>query len=491
MMKADALVVEASILTMDQRLPVVEAMAIKDGRILAIGHTDELMHWQGKNTRVIRYSKNRAILPGFLDAHLHLRSMMSTKRALDVTCEAAPTLEQVLAAIAREASQKAPGEWILAYGYDESFYAEKRGPSPEMLDEVAPRHPVILRHRTGHEAVLNSLARKELGVLEGKVEADVQKIARLRPPQAYSEREMERSLKELASQLLAHGITGVLDASVTNDFNVWKRWKSWQERGWFPLGLRMFWGLEQVLKHLDQGCDLPEEVRGAKIVLEEDGLHAEWIRQMEDWWGRLFAKGIPVAVHVMDEATLLVVLELLRRFEVDAARLRGPIRLEHASVCAPEWDEELLRLGVWIATQPGFVYYRGDKYWREFPEEVHDWLYPVGRWLEKGIPVLATSDAPVSPPQVFQHLASISDRLTRGGRALGTRRHRLPAMRLLELWTRWPAAAMGLDEAGSLVPGKRADWVVVAPHPLKVPVEEWGSIRVEETYVSGQLQYSL
>ena len=161
--KADLLLINARVQTMEPAQPYASDVAIKNGRIQAVGSPKDMNPLSGPTTKRID-CHGMTLLPGFHDAHCHVLALASRLTQLDCTSQEAPSIPQLTDLIARKSRRTPPGRWIRAYGYDEVLLKESRHPTAADLDRAAPDHPVRLDHDTGHATVLNTTAMNLLGI---------------------------------------------------------------------------------------------------------------------------------------------------------------------------------------------------------------------------------------------------------------------------------------------------------------------------------------
>jgi predicted amidohydrolase YtcJ len=489
-MKAELLITDAHIVTMDRSRPYATTIAINKGRICAIGMQEELKLYCGKNTLIKSY-KGKTILPGFIDAHIHFKSMINAARVLDCSYQKAASLSALMQLIKNAAISLPKGQWLTAYGYDEAMYPERCGPTREMIDHLVPDHPVVLRHQTGHEAVLNGMALQLIGweseVHNGVVSGDVERISMIKPPGKNPIPDL--LVAQCVNKLLSQGITSFQDATVTNGPSSLKQMLQWKEKGILPLRFRTFWGMNEISKYLQYADKFPIEVNGAKFIVEETMISSTLEKELLNDWIFLANRGISIAVHVVDVSSLVFILELFKKLKMKVnAGLSVKYRLEHVGLCPPGFAEEIAKLGLMVVTQPGFLYYRGSKYVRQIESDLYSWLYPVGELHSKGVMVAGSSDAPISPPNMFQHMVAINERITNNGIRLGEG-PRLKLIEILRIFTYNAAYATGLSYMGALSLGKRADMIVLDRNPLDTPLSEWVQIQVLQTYVDGKVCY--
>ena len=161
--KPDLIITNADVLTIDAAQPNAKAVAVAQDRILAVGAHEEIQGLAGPDTRTID-GQGLTLLPGLIDSHMHLLSLARTTQELDCRADKAPAVESIAFRVFEWARIVPPGEWVRCYGYDDLALEERRHPNRHDLDEISPRHPVRLDHRSGHAIVLNSLGLQMAGI---------------------------------------------------------------------------------------------------------------------------------------------------------------------------------------------------------------------------------------------------------------------------------------------------------------------------------------
>ncbi|MBV8085071.1 MAG: amidohydrolase family protein [Chloroflexi bacterium] len=409
-------------LTLDAAEPEAEAVAVADGRIIAVGRrrdmpTGDVIDLDG------------LIVPGFHDAHIHL--LKYARRGSKVDCSHASSIEELQALL-----RAAPGEgWLRASGYDERRLG--RHPTRADLDEVAADRPVRLEHRGLHLDVFNAEGLRQLGIDEpsGQVHYRGEWLSTRMPrPDRH---QVMADLRAACEKLLSWGITCVTDASVTNGPGQWELFRD------LPVRVVMM-----------AGADKPPGPAGiAKILLDEATASPDDVRRLAD---RAHEAGQRVAVHASTEGELAMALPALQPGD----------RIEHGAVIPDSMIEDVRAAGVAVVSQPGLVYERGDVYIADHPPEQRGWLHRARSLAEAGIPYAIGSDAPVEHPQPSLALFAAQRRLTAGGQVLGAHEALTP-MHALAAMTREPAHVAGIDDLGVIRPGALADLVVLDADALE------------------------
>ena len=155
--KADLLLYNGKVLTVDSTFSIKNAVVVKDGKIVAVGG-NELANRYTAQTRVDL--KDRVLMPGFMDTHLHIIAL--SRR--DIEPDKAHSITEIQQMLRAKARELGPGEWITGYGWDEAQLAEKHNPTRQDLDVATPDNPVVLTRAGGHSVVGNSLALKIAGI---------------------------------------------------------------------------------------------------------------------------------------------------------------------------------------------------------------------------------------------------------------------------------------------------------------------------------------
>lgn len=418
--------------------------------------------------------RGAALIPGLVDHHIHLFALaaQSQSLALDGVVAAADFAARVEAALAA----RAPGQWLRVTGYHEAMAGEL---SRELLDRLAPRHPIRVQHQTGSLWGLNSLALEAVGA-ETAVADCIERDGAGRPTgriwrgDAWLRGRLADdppSLATVGRQLAAFGITAVTDASVTTDAEAAARLGQAHRDGELPQRLMLMSG-----GALAAPADGAFEVGPMKVLLDDHDLPTldEFVARIGQarTWRR------QVAVHCVTAAELALTLAA---FEAAGAR-RGD-RIEHGGVIPAEAIAVIRSLGPTVVTQPAFVAERGDRYLAEVdPREQAD-LYRCASLIAAGTPLAASSDAPYASPDPWAGMAAAVSRRTRTGQLLGAA-ERVSAAQALSLYLGPPASPGGPPRRVEV--GAAADLCLLKA-PLAEALEAPSAELVAATLIDGRL----
>jgi predicted amidohydrolase YtcJ len=161
---ADVLITGATIRTSDPQRPVASAMAVREGVIVAIGEEQDVLRWEGIETKRIALA-GKTITPGFIDGHCHPRPIYPEDapwQAVECGPEKIKSMEALIAALRRKADKTPQGKWVTGSNYQETLLG--RHPTKVDLDQASTEHPILIRHSSGHRAVCNSKALELAGI---------------------------------------------------------------------------------------------------------------------------------------------------------------------------------------------------------------------------------------------------------------------------------------------------------------------------------------
>ena len=491
----------ARVLTMDPARPQAEAVAVRDGHIVAVGDDAEASRALDMDAERIDCGGG-ALIPAFIDAHCHLLAYAASLRSVD--CTDARSIADIQESVRREAAKRAPGEWVRAFGYEETALAEGRHPDRHDLDSASPGHPVRLIHRGGHASVLNSLALERAGIgiateepAGGFMERDVTSgeptglllgmervIERAVPPLPYAE--LAEAVREASRRLLSAGVSCVQDATHTNGKAEWDLFERLIADGALPLAVVLMEGIE----HLGEMPEQPHSGRlrrgPVKIMLHELGDElsqdeAELVRMVDV----VHAAGRQLAIHAVGEQAVAAATRALEAALHKRPRADHRHRIEHCSLLPEGMAERLAQLGVVVVSQPSFVHERGERYLRLVAEERHSQLYAFRTLMDAGVALAGGSDAPVTHPEPLRALAAAVDRRSTAGRTVAPEQA-VDADEALRWWTTGAARAAFLDgERGALRPGLQADIALLSSDPMSCEPDELRELSVAGVWQEG------
>ncbi len=510
-MKADLILFNASVLTLDPSFPTAELVAVRNKKILHIGKNERLGELKGSRTRVID-CKNNTVLPGFIDAHCHLHAFAESLVNLNLDLsQGIKSIRDIQTKVKKVSQQFPSGTWIRAAGYNDFHLVEKRHPNRWDLDQATCVHPIKLTHRSGHAHLLNSLALKLLDISKqtpdppgGLIDRDWQTgeptgllygmsdfLAKRVPP--LDHRDLERGVRLANQKLLSLGITSLQDASSRNGTERWCMFEQWKKNGLLKPRINMMVGMEAFDQYQQQDYSTtisPRHLRlsGVKgIIHEATGRLSPSQEELNQTVLKIHQSGFQAAFHAIEGSPIEAACSAVG-FALQVSRRNDHRhRIEHCSVCPPSLAKRLAALGIMVVTQPSFIYYNGDRYLESVPNKQSRYLYPLATLFKNGVQVAGGSDCPIAPINPLIGIYSAISRKTESG-SIVIPEEKVSPLEAVRMYTLY-AARSSFEETikGSITPGKMADLVVLNGDPTKVPVDEIRDLEAEITILDGEV----
>ena len=520
---ADLLLVNAKVVTLEPGIPAADAVAVAGETILAVGTRKDVGKLAGPGSRWID-CRGLVLIPGLIDAHLHLLALGAARHGLDCSPQAASSIRELLELVRRRAEETPPGRWLRAFGYDDLSLNEGRHPTRWELDSVSPHHPVRLDHRSGHATVLNSRALQMAeihkdtpdpvdGVID-RVEVtgeptglllDAASFLRRRLGPSSDPEELEERIAGLSQSLLSYGITSVQDAGPDNDLSRWETFLGLRESCRLMCRMTMMAGINNLAEFRETDLcwgDGDDQLRlgHTKIMLTmTTGDLQPSVDALYQMVNRSHREGFPVAIHAVEQEAVAAAVQVLRENPPapTGTATRSRDRIEHCAECPPHLVAQLAECGAMVVTQPGFVYWNGEAYQERVEPSLLPHLYPVGALDRAGVPLAFGSDAPVADPNPWPAIYSAVTRETSQGRTLYPKDsvqsgigQGIAVARALSLHTLGGAWAEGTqDRKGTIRPGKLADLVLLDNDPIRVAPAKLKDTRAVLTMVGGQVAW--
>lgn len=416
------------------------------------------------------------LAPALADPHLHLAATASARIRPDLSREHPGDLRRLAERVRRWAGDR--DEELTVRGFDEFRLAERRWPTLEELDAMAPGRPLRLRHATLHASALNGDARRRLppelasqvgadGLLVGREEA---LSALFRDRAAGS---LSRGFAQLGRELAQAGIAWVDDVTASNDAARIELLADAVEAGWIRQRVRVWLRDASELVPARVAARGRLEVAGVKLLprSDDDARRPEFRGAVV----RAREAGTSIAIHAVEPDVIAAALDALEAAPPRRGGVGPPDRLEHCSLCPPELVGRIAAAGVAVVTQPGFLVSRGAKYREEVEEPLWPWLYPIGSLRRAGALVAASSDSPVIAADPRLGFVGAIARGSDDGAAFGPDEGVTEAA-ALELYTSSAAALRGARRPSPwLAPGAPADLVLLEGPDVRAwaPQKAW------------------
>lgn len=537
--QADIIFAGENIITMDSS--AVTAVAVRGDRILASGSRADVFELRGDDTRIVELGE-RALLPGFIDAHGHFSGVSRYADLLDLSSPPVGginSVEDIVRALRlRIEQQRIPdGELVFGFGYDDSLLAEGRHPNRDDLDRASTTHPIVVRHVSGHLLAANTMALQQAGISsatqnpeggiirrrEGSTEPDgvMEETAMGAFPGSTGNmgpEKLARLRREAIDIYAGYGITTIQDANISRAYADLMRAEAQAQ----PYAVDIVAYIManplsdeelQAVSH-DQTYTGGFRVGGVKFTLDGSpqgrtawmsqpytegppGQSADYVAypsySPEAYKARmpdLLARGVPVLAHANGDAAIQLMIDGIREAVAGQPLPDHRSVAIHAQLARPDQLDAFKELGIIPSYYSVHPYFWGDWHRLSFGEERASFISPVKATVELGIPYTVHNDSPVVPPDVMRLISITVNRETRSGYVLGPEQR---ASVLEALYAVTQGAAYQYfeeDEKGSITVGKRADLVILEQNPLAIDPHALEDIAIVETFSRGQSVYS-
>jgi predicted amidohydrolase YtcJ len=525
---ADLIVRNARIWTVNPKQPEAQALAVLNGRFVAVGSEAQVAQWQGPGTRIVD-AKGGRLLPGFNDAHVHFSeggAQLSAVQLTNVT-----SLKEFVQRVAEHAARTPKNEWIRNGNWDESKWSPATLPTRQDIDAVTPNNPAVLSRYDGHAVLANSKALalagitsktpdppggvivrgasgEPTGILKDAAEGLLDRVV---PPLDFAQRRraIERAMLEAAS----HGVTSVQHMSMDyGDLAVYSQLLDENK-----LTVRIY-GAPPIAKVEDQAqlgigraFGAPSLRIGALKMLSDGSLGSRTAYFIDPYsddaqnHGILFSDMLPlikagerllradaanlqVCTHAIGDAAVKTVLDLYQAVEKKAGPRDRRWRIEHAQHLSPPDFDRFAQLHVIASVQPYHAI--DDGRWAESRtgHERAARMHAYRTFLDHGVRLAFGTDWPVAPIDPMLTLYAAVTRATLDGK---NPQGWFPEQKLtieesIATYTLGSAyAEFQENDKGSIEPGKLADMVLLSQDVLKVPAAAIRDTQVLKTWLGG------
>jgi predicted amidohydrolase YtcJ len=533
---ADLVLLHGKIITVDRRDAIVEGVAIRGGEIIDAGTDEKITPYIGHRTRVIDL-KGRTVTPGLIDSHAHLSVFGQRENGWFVKLHGLKSKETILESLAQKARTLPKGEWIAAWGIEDSSlsYLDK-----EDLDKVSREHPMLVVHTSGQWGFANSPALRIAGI-NGKtasppgsevemtlfrgepsgllVHYPALQLVRNHMP-VPSDQQAREALLHAAKLYAAEGVTTVHDNffmlgtpyhhrayfALTQSGGLPVRLKIWPYFPNLPTAVQVYKSLfasderptgriQELVRYKREAPGLFASLWGGfKIAIDGVALWYDMPRgapmhKTEDLYAmvRFFHRaGHQISIHAAGDRAVDMILDALEVSLKEYPREDHRHRIEHALIPRVDALDRIRRMGVVISTHPQWIYSWGDK-WKM---KQRGTAIPLNSYLRKGIPVAFGADPPAFPlyqPQIA--LWQALKRTTESGSKLDSAEG-VSIRDALRMQTMGGAyAGFQEREIGSIEIGKHADMVVWDRDYCGISIDEIREVKAVMTFLGGKVAY--
>ncbi len=527
------------VLTMDEGDSVATAVAVKDGRIVAVGSDTDMLAFSDPQTVPVDL-KGQTLIPAFIDPHGHFpESGFCALHRVDLMCPPlgeVTMLSQVFERLADQVGKTPQGEWVFGVFFDQTMVREKRFPTVQELDQVSRNHALVVMHMCGHACVGNSEALRRAGVFQdspqpqgGHIEKDpntgeltglLEEPAAMGPISAamFSTRgeRFREGLHWAADEYASHGVTTAQnawanepllheflaaardgepkirmtvlpDAHLEPDIHAGRIDLSMADGRHLKIGPRKLFSdgsIQIFTAYMSKPYHSPFRgdagYRGYPVY--EPGV-------LRDHILRLHQAEHQIHIHANGDAAADDVLHAFEHAQETYPRIDHRHTIIHGQTLREDQLDKMAELGVSVSFFSYHVYVWGDRHMSLFlgPERAER-ISPAASASKRGIRYTLHNDTPVTPTRPLELIWCAVNRLTASGRILGPDQRITPlqALRAHTIDAAWQVFRE--DDLGSIEVGKSADFAVLSKNPLE-SAETINKIEVRATIKDGELIY--
>lgn len=538
---ADIIFIGQHIITVDEDTAAATAVAIKGEKILAVGDQEAVLKHRSAQTKIVDLGE-RALLPGFIDAHGHMAMQGKLLKFANLSpppvgavtniAELSTTLRQYI-----DAGEIPPGQWVIGFGYDDSLLKEGRHPNRQELDKVSTEHPIFLMHTSGHLGAANTLALESVGISAstpdpaggvirrqpGSMEPDgvLEESAVWQVYLALPQPSLEKSVDQLGdvqNYYASKGITTVQEGGATEQDIAVLRAAAGQDKLMLDVVAYALWvpgkaempnpgefgtyshrfklgGIKLVLDGSPQGKTaylsepyyVPPPGQDASYL----GYPAYPAEVVDQAVHDVLSAHIPLLAHANGDAAAELLINAVEQATQSQALTDTRVVMIHAQTVRDDQLDRMAGLGMIPSFFTAHTFFWGDWHRESVlgPERA-DRISPTRSAMDRGIIFTVHNDAPVTPPIPIDLLWSTVNRRTRSNDILGPaqRINTYEAIKALTINGAWQYFEE--DSKGSITPGKLADLVILSQDPLETDPADLRDLEVVETISHGRSVYT-
>lgn len=536
--EADKLFFNGMILTMDSANPQVEAVAVKDGKIMDVGSYGEMLCHVSDETEMVDL-KGKTMLPGFIDPHCHYEVATMMDSLVHISSRECSSSEEVLQKIKKTVEETEPGKWAVLVGYDQLFFTDLPDLDVKYLDELATDKQILILTFTFHVGYVNSKALEVIGItkdtpnpqggafghydngeLNGHV-IELPAVARFMFPALYERKfNFKEEIVRKANNYAKNGITTSFGPGVFEIVpDTMKAIREVITRKDAPVRS----GFTVLFEQLEQGKvkleDFPKDdpncwctgvkffydgaPYSATMLVQEPYVYSEEIKRLNlpctvqgkrthkfEKYKELIRKyhemGCQIQVHCQGDLAAKEVLDAFEYAMDCCPRYDLRHRIEHGMLIKPEDIKRAKKLGVCISMHANHIRYYGEILRDSFiGNERADRVFACREAIDAGHRLSLHCDDPMFPGLPLSVMETVVTRKTDRGEAIGTAEKVTveEGLRMLTIDAAWQIHME--DKIGSIELGKYADFVVLEENPYEVQENHLSDIKVLGTYKDG------
>ncbi len=538
----DTAFINASVITVNDKDDIEEAVGIKDNKIVFVGKTKDLLSITDEFTKIIDL-QGKTLMPGFIDTHYHpiLNGFFGDDEnasIINTSYDNCPSIKDILDLIRKAAKSRGPRAWISMMGYDQNSILEKRHITIEELDEAAPNNPVQCMRTCGHICIYNSLALEEIDVKtakdaekypENEIVVENGKLTGMVKDHThfllwskvlYTEDQQINAAMKSNDLLLKNGITSVHDAGefMTSSYRIMqklcksRRFKPRQymlihnvygksfaiEENDHLFALGILTGLgDKYFRIGSSKFMIDGGTSGPSCATREPYSHDPdmpgilgWEREeVKEYIKKINDAGCQATAHAVGDLAVEFMVEGYEYAFATNPRPEARHRIEHCTLVDQDLIQRMAKLNICPTCNPGFIAWNGRNYTKFYGDRMK-YFSALRSMMDEGVRVSIASDAPSGPVQPIAIIDAAVNRIDRVSGMQTDKTQAVTPLEAIRLYT-INGAYSSYEESikGSIEVGKLADLVVLSDDIIKTKDENLLNLEVELTMIDGIIEY--
>ena len=530
------------ILTMDDQYPSIEAIAIQNGKITAVGEKDEIMKLKSWKTKVFNLH-GKTLMPGFIEAHCHPIATAILSQVVDVSGFRYNSRTEILKIIQSEVKKASPGEWVLAFGWDPVLVSDLHNPTLSELDSISIDTPIFILTQMMHHAFVNTAVYKAAGISintpnptgggifqkdnQGNLNGIIYELSALQ----YILDKMPKTPQGTAELLLnlqyaKYAKAGYTSISALGPVNIAGNPLQFMEnlsnntspvRSYvYPIQSQLensgylngygndFFKIKGVKLYMDGspytgGAAFSEPYLNTNLTLNRIGLkkdHRGSVNFTEDslltTLTYYHTNNYQIAIHAQGEVAIQQILDAFKKILKEYPRSNHRHRIEHNALITKKQIVQAKNLGITLSFFIDHIYFYGDQLPNIVGSKRASRFMPIQSAISAEHITSIHTDNPATPINPFRALSTAVTRKTRETKSILGPDERVTvydALKAITINVAWQLFEE--DNRGSITVGKSADLVLLSHNPLITNVSDIKNIKVIRTWLEGnKVNYS-
>lgn len=534
---ADIVFLNGNVITVNESDEIVDAAATRGKRIIGVGSNKEIQRFIDDKTKIIDLN-GKTLMPGFIDSHIHFVMYgLLDNGIINIDYRHARSIKEIKKLISEETRKKKKGEWIVLSGYDHNKLFEKRHPTIEELDEVAPNNPVQCIRCCAHMGVYNTMALKSAGVTshdkfalgevvideEGKMTGLLKETAHMRISKkvVFSDNDLLTGIKNANDLMLKLGITSVHDAGSYGKQIMKLMQKASQEKlidvRLRPMVFDMYGkesGKEYISNFLNTGIytNLGDEhfklgpikimtdgsTSGPSCATIESYCHDSKLQGIQVWKQHEVDEIVmnvnraqyQMTAHAVGDKAVTLMVNAYEKALQKYPRENHRHRIEHCALTNPKLIERIKKLRIIPVSNPAFITINGSDYNRFYGKRV-EYMFPLKSYKINDIITAIGSDSPVTNPNpMYSIYGAVNRKDIKSKEECGVSQ-KVSILDMVRMFTYNGAyASFEEDIKGSLEVGKLADIIMLSEDITSISPEDYMEVNVKLTMIDGKIVYN-